>query len=274
MCQPDCPMAKDHFILYHFPWLSAATLRYAEATLLRGIHLVPPVLDLGCGDGAFAGFAFDRQLDIGLDLTITRSPYLSTSYRAVVQASITDIPLEDSSVGTAISNSVMEHVGNLDQGLREICRVLKPGGEFALTVPSACSKEMSFAARLPLPIRDQRRWVDWYNSRLHIVYFMTPPHWEEILAGSGFDIVESRTYVQRPTMFWHTLFASGVLLGMQLLPQVRDRNIRQQNTRTGNHNTIGLGIGRLWFWMLGKGYTAPVADPSQGGYSYIRCRKR
>ena len=247
--------------------------------MLEEIHLVPPVLDVGCGDGAFASFTFDHQLEIGLDLAIGSSPYLSRSYRTLIQASITDIPLKDSSVRTAISNCVMEHVDSLEQGLREVCRVLQSGGEFALTAPSARSKEISFVARLPLFRYQAQRWLEWYNSRLHIVNFLTPSQWQEMLEKNGFDIVESKAYVQKPTMFWHTFFASLVLMGMQFLRGLH-QGLKGQTTRIGKveahpkHNTLALLIGKMWFRLLAKGYTAPVADPSEGGYFFIRCRKR
>ena len=44
-------------------------------------------------------------------------------------------PFEDASYDGVICNQVLEHVFNPDQFLREISRVLKPGGNLLLTVP-------------------------------------------------------------------------------------------------------------------------------------------
>jgi len=267
-------MNKDNFIHYHFPWLSAATLRYTEALLLSKIQLVPPVLDLGCGDGAFAFFSFERQLEFGLDMGLNNSPYLLKSYRNAMEASITDIPLDDSSVGTAISNCVMEHVNNLEQGLMEIYRVLRPGGEFALTVPSGHSKNVSFIAQIPFSQSVvQKRWLNWYNARLNIINYMTPSQWREMLTLHGFNIVETKGYVEGTTMFWHTLFASSVLFGMQLVPLVRGQKSGQQKNGIRSRGMFSLMVGRLWFWALERGYTAPVSE-AEGGYIFIRCKKR
>ncbi|MFQ5786377.1 MAG: class I SAM-dependent methyltransferase [Thermodesulfobacteriota bacterium] len=264
--------SRDSFILYHFPWLTAAVLRYTESSFFKCVHLIPPVLDIGCGDGAFASFTFDHQLEIGLDSATSSSSNLSKSYRNTINASITKIPLKDSSVGTIISNSVMEHVKDLEQGLREVHRVLQSDGEFILTVPSAFSKDMSFAAKFPLIQHKAQKWLKWYNFRLHILNFLTPSQWQEMLAKNGFEIIRSKAYVQVTTMFWHTLFASLVLVGIKLFR----RSTKRQRRQTGGvkkHNILALWFGRIWFMIFEKGYTAPLVDLSEGGYFFIRCKK-
>ena len=138
-------MDKDSFISYHFPWLSAATLRYTEALLLKEVNLFPPLLDLGCGDGSFCWFAFKRKFDYGLDIKLApNSPYYAKTYNNVLESRMQTIPLSDKSVNTVVSNCVVEHVDGITVALNEINRVLLKEGVFVLTVPNKKSKTMSF----------------------------------------------------------------------------------------------------------------------------------
>ena len=44
-----------------------ALLRAVEARFYEDFELDSPTIDIGCGDGHFAGLAFDSPLDIGID---------------------------------------------------------------------------------------------------------------------------------------------------------------------------------------------------------------
>ena len=48
---------------------------------------------------------------------------------------IDDIPLKDSSLDAVICSEVLEHVDSPNESVRELVRVLKPGGVMALSVP-------------------------------------------------------------------------------------------------------------------------------------------
>ena len=48
---------------------------------------------------------------------------------------INDIPLQDSSLDAVICSEVLEHVDSPNESVRELVRVLKPGGVMALSVP-------------------------------------------------------------------------------------------------------------------------------------------
>ena len=48
---------------------------------------------------------------------------------------INDIPLKDSSLDAVICSEVLEHVDSPNESVRELVRVLKPGGVMALSVP-------------------------------------------------------------------------------------------------------------------------------------------
>ena len=115
-----------------------ALLRAVEARAYQGIDLPAPTLDLGCGDGHFAGIAFDRRLDVGVDPwwgpleeAKERETYLN-----LIQSEGSDLPFPDGYFASAVSNSVLEHIPNIEHVLYEIRRVLKPGAKFVFCVPN------------------------------------------------------------------------------------------------------------------------------------------
>ena len=115
-----------------------AMLRAVEARLIQQVSLPAPVLDLGSGDGHFASVTFTQLLDIGVDpaLKPTREAMRRGAYRLLVQADGAKLPCADGSFASAVSNSVLEHVDNLEEAVIEVGRVLRSGAPFVFTVPN------------------------------------------------------------------------------------------------------------------------------------------
>jgi SAM-dependent methyltransferase len=102
-----------------------------------GLPLPRPVLDLGCGDGHFASATFDTPLDAGLDpwwgpLSEARQ---RRAYHVLAQADGARMPYPDDHFGSAISNSVLEHIPGVEAVLAQVARVLRPGAPFYFCVP-------------------------------------------------------------------------------------------------------------------------------------------
>ncbi|MEW6717085.1 MAG: class I SAM-dependent methyltransferase [Chloroflexota bacterium] len=113
-------------------------LRAKEAVFYRDIPLHPPTLDLGCGDGHFASNAFQRTLEVGLDCDFSvlqeAAGYRAYQYR--IQSNGCHLPFPTAYFCSVVSNSVLEHVCDVDAMLREIARVLKQGSRFVFSVPN------------------------------------------------------------------------------------------------------------------------------------------
>lgn len=108
---------------------------------LRGDRL----LDVGCGDGAYTvhlAEGFDRvdAIDIQADrLALFRERLKddSLSERISVRDMSADrLDYDDDTFDYVVAIEVLEHITELDQALREIQRVLRPGGRFAFTTPN------------------------------------------------------------------------------------------------------------------------------------------
>ena len=110
------------------------------------------VLDAGCGAGR-TSIALSRVLKQGRIVAADRfdADYIEDGGRALIErnlriASLTDrvsietadltaLPFGEGSFDGAVSTNVFDHLGrSKEQGLREVFRVLKPGGRFLLAV--------------------------------------------------------------------------------------------------------------------------------------------
>jgi SAM-dependent methyltransferase len=170
-----------------------AVLRAVECRFYQDYHLTGPVLDLGCGDGHFVTQAFDHSLDVGVDPWTgpvheagKRGGYLLT-----VQGFGDRLPFKDGHFNSAISNSVLEHIPDVDSVVCEIGRVLKPGSLFLFCVPNqnflpnlAVS---SFLDRIHL-----RRLGDGYRSFFNRIsrhqHCDSPEVWQARLKKAGFRV--------------------------------------------------------------------------------------
>jgi SAM-dependent methyltransferase len=113
-------------------------MRSVEARFYRDIELPAPTLDIGCGDGHFASVAFRRPLEVGIDpwAVPIREAVHWQSYQALVQGDAGRLPFPDQYFSSAVSNSVLEHIPELDAVLVETARVLRPSAPFIFCVPN------------------------------------------------------------------------------------------------------------------------------------------
>ncbi|MGE0212689.1 MAG: class I SAM-dependent methyltransferase [Parvibaculaceae bacterium] len=102
------------------------------------------ILDCGCGRGFYldmiSSVARCRLVGIEQDAEIiTKANALLADRDGVtlVRGSLDRLPFHDGAFDGAIASEVLEHVEDDVGALREIARVLKPGGSVALTVPNA-----------------------------------------------------------------------------------------------------------------------------------------
>lgn len=95
-------------------------------------------LDLGCGSGWFSKKANEHDLRIiSLDISpnLTRITKNRASSNALVADAI-NLPFSDNSFELIISSEMIEHLIVVEDGLREISRILSPGGVLILTTPN------------------------------------------------------------------------------------------------------------------------------------------
>jgi ubiquinone/menaquinone biosynthesis C-methylase UbiE len=178
--------------------------------LKRMLELRPTdhVLDVGSGDGFWtARFATRCARIIGLEpdermLGLAQTLYQRSNVE-YVRGSAESIPYPTSSFDKVVSVSCLEHFADPLQGLREMARVLKPGGRLAISVDSLL-KENS-----PLSFREwhtRRHFVTHYFNREELLGMMkdvglrSEPERTEHLFRSQLAARVRQLFIRRPRL--------------------------------------------------------------------------
>lgn len=200
----ETPVAHDDDLLWrHLKSLPAfrALLRAVEARFYRHIEIPEPVLDLGCGDGNFAQMAFDKPLAAGIDPwwgPLKKSEAAGT-YQTLVQGMGDKMPFADGHFASVMSNSVLEHIPDIQPVLQEVNRVLRPGGQLIITMPSHYFTK--FLAGNRLFGESYSRFFNFISRHAHTD---PPEKWAERLALAGFAITR-----------WQYYFSPGALRALE-----------------------------------------------------------
>ena len=95
------------------------------------------VLNAGAGQGTFSARLAERGFDVtSVDESAAAVAVLRERLSGPVErADVADLPFEDESFDAAVLGEVLEHVEDDSAALREVRRVLRPGGVVAISVP-------------------------------------------------------------------------------------------------------------------------------------------
>jgi SAM-dependent methyltransferase len=188
-----------HFVKYDS--LAHSFWRAQELSLFRN-HLrllEEPILDFGCGDGSFASCLL-RHIALGVDndreaLAIAEQYGI---YGSLIASSTAAIPLPTASVGSIMSNSVLEHLLNLESMLAEFARVLGPGGCLLFTAPVAEYKE--HLAKYFGRAESER-----VNAEAAHHNLLTPAEWQALVERHGFVIKVLHPYQPDWFTYWYRM---------------------------------------------------------------------
>ncbi len=220
------------------------------------------ILDCACGRGFYLNYY--RHISsvklIGLELEgdIIRKAQGNIGHLPdilLTQANIYHLPFADSSFDGVILSEILEHVDNDVAGLKEVYRVLKPGGVAAITVPNANYPFLWDPINRTLEnvfhtkIRRGPLAGIWANH----VRLYTIEQLRKAVSSAGFMIEQERAFTHYSFPFIHNLvYGLGKpLLESGLMPDnlaaAADRTTFDQNDGSW-HNPINLGLAVLNFF--------------------------
>ena len=179
-----------------------ALWRAVELRIMAEENFPRPALDLGCGDGLIAQvlFAGNLPVEFGFDpwFDQVRKAPSAHSYNAVQQAMGNAMPYPSDHFATVFSNSVLEHIPELEPVLREVFRVLKPGGKFIGTVPSDAFRQLLAGYQKRSAVGDleaAEAYATKVDRRLEHHRYLSPQAWYDLLEKLGLRLVDSKYYI-------------------------------------------------------------------------------
>jgi SAM-dependent methyltransferase len=177
-------------------------------------------LDLGCGDGLLTRIVLEEAGNrdvVGVDTDPAEAAQAKGLgiYAAVHVTGGDRVPEQDGSFDWVLSNSVLEHIDDLEPVLAEMARILSPGGQFVFTVPGPDFHACLHGPVLPGLSRDD--YVRRLDARLAHLRYWGREQWEAALGRHGMSIERLSCYltvseVQR----WESIsrLTAGVLYGL------------------------------------------------------------
>lgn len=201
---------KDDFLkknLADLPYFRAL-LRAVESRFYSGISIESPVLDLGCGDGHFAEVTFKDMHIIGVDpqFASLKEARMNSSYKGLIHSSGQNLPFKGGAFKSCISNSVLEHIKDLEPILNQVGRVLDVHGLFVFCVPNQnFTKNLSIASFLEKLMLNgladiYREFFNRISRHIHCDSYIV---WEKRLKKAGFTIIDHWDYFSPSAL--HTL---------------------------------------------------------------------
>ncbi len=183
-----------------------ALLRAVEARFYGQLALPDPLLDVGCGDGHFARMAFPgRTITSGIDpwWRPLNKAVRAGNYSLPIQALGDRLPFANHYFAAAFSNSVLEHIPDIQPVLDEVGRVLRPGAPFVITTPSQFFADYlgggALLERLHLSGL-AGRYRNLFNYVSRHAHTDSPQTWAERLAAAGFAIERWQYYFSREAL--------------------------------------------------------------------------
>jgi SAM-dependent methyltransferase len=169
------------------------------------------VLDIGCNAGIFAGLLAEQghrvvgvELDPGL-IEICRRRFPDNPQLEFRVISQERLDFEDDSFDCVVILEVLEHVREVWNLLKEIRRVLRPGGVLVISVPNAANFRVTLRSALvniPRRFTDMDNWPDYVTDQRDHVHMWDIFTLYRMLSLLGFrysahDFHESKLWIHK-----------------------------------------------------------------------------
>jgi SAM-dependent methyltransferase len=149
---------------------------------------VERILDLGCANGwNMSRFSQYGRSSYGLDMVPERVA-LARTHGPVLIASGLEVPFADKTFDVVYIQHVLHHIGNVEQALKEVWRILKPGGILFLIETVEDSPIIHWGRRL---------YPTWMGDEINASFFFEGL--QDLVTQNGFRIDRAQQY---SVLFW------------------------------------------------------------------------
>lgn len=180
-------------------------LQWIEKYVSRG-----KILDIGCSVGLFLKIARDRGWEpYGLELNTRAVKYAKDKFKLknIKQVILEKAKFPENYFNAAGLWGVLEHILHPDRVLKELYKVLKPGGVVVISIPNAGS----LAARI---LRER---TSCFNGMVHL-WFFNPKTMKYFLEKLGYKIIEMSSEQPELDTVWNFLNYEDPYLGRAKFP--------------------------------------------------------
>lgn len=181
-----------------------------------GLHAGDRLLDIGCGFGrhSFEGlrrgalvtasdFAMDELIEVNniVGAMLEKNELPDDVCSTTCNGDVTNLPFPDNSFDHIIASEILEHIPDDRGAMRELFRILRPGGRIAATIPAA------------LPERICWKISDEYHAPKAVgghVRIYANGELADRLGATGFDVTGSHRAHALHSPYWWLRCAVGV----------------------------------------------------------------
>lgn len=212
-------------------------MRYFEKKLIKK-YARGRILDIGCGTGVHLSF-----LENAVGIDISRSMLMEArqkSENSLVQCRAEELPFSNNSFDTALCMFTTLNLCNFNAAVREMKRVLKPGGIAIVSVSSVWDRYNENFLRKLLWKESKRK-----NVRIegeHVAFHIfSKLDFLNLFLRNGFELAhfDSLFALQKPYWGWHREFSQMEKLKLRierLLPKTAGRMYYGVFKKTANVN--------------------------------------
>lgn len=213
--------------------------------VLSDYRFKKPSMDLGSGDGYISSVIFKESFTYGVDndeAGDTQIAIKKKRYKKVLIESAVDMSLGSESLRFVFSNSVIEHIPNNHKVLKEVSRILSPGGYFVFTCPSV------FFTRY-LSEKHGETYAKIRNKHLNHYHLLDHTEWKRRLDKNGLKMLEYHYYMTKnDLLFWDKLvWLSKVIsifgpIGDKVMISLFNRRVKSLVAQSTTNQSEGANI--------------------------------
>lgn len=196
-------MFKNNFLASYLEIapVPLAIERSWECDILSKQHFEGPILDIGCGEGIFSYNLFNgsKNIDLGVDPNKQELERAMTYplYDELLECYGDKIPRGDATFKTIFSNSVLEHIEDVELVLQEAKRVLRRDGVMYLTLPTDKFDKYTILNQLFSFLCLYRLagvWRKFFNNFWSHFHYYSPDEWAKMFNKNGMQVIEKIEY--------------------------------------------------------------------------------